>query len=178
MDPQIKQITVANTKRYLQHLQSLPLFLIIPVEFLLSLSLLFVPTVPTYTSTSLATKIFKKPRKGVEYHGFGRKTVGIRTRKKATACETLVALAKEMEEDFLLHVLDVYELATKDLGSGFDCGVQADSAEIVSFLLVCVKKQHIEDELCRLRCEFLKTLTTATNEEDDDFVGERHRILH
>ncbi|ULT80789.1 hypothetical protein L3Y34_010983 [Caenorhabditis briggsae] len=34
----------------------------------------------------------------------------------------------------------------------------------MSFLLACIEKQGIEDELFRLWCKFLKALTTATNE--------------
>ncbi|CAI2308084.1 unnamed protein product [Caenorhabditis sp. 36 PRJEB53466] len=107
---------------------------------------------------------------GVEYHGIGgEKTVGIRTsglEEKATACDMLVAFAKEMKEAFMPYVLDVYELAIKNLDFGLHDGVRTASAEIMPFLLVCVEKQGLEDKR-RLWCEFLKALTTSMEEEDD-----------
>ncbi|KAF1771391.1 hypothetical protein GCK72_003217 [Caenorhabditis remanei] len=107
---------------------------------------------------------------GVEYHGIGgEKTVGIRTsglEEKATACDMLVAFAKEMKEAFMPYVVDVYELAIKNLDFGLHDGVRTASAEIMPFLLVCVEKQGLADKR-RLWCEFLKALTTSMEEEDD-----------
>ncbi|CAL2030081.1 unnamed protein product [Caenorhabditis brenneri] len=107
---------------------------------------------------------------GVEYHGIGgEKTVGIRTsglEEKATACDMLVAFAKEMKEAFMPYVLDVYELAIKNLDFGLHDGVRTASAEIMPFLLVCVEKQGMADKR-RLWIEFLKALTTSMEEEDD-----------
>ncbi|ULU09556.1 hypothetical protein L5515_000248 [Caenorhabditis briggsae] len=112
----------------------------------------------------------QETEEGVEYHGIGgEKTVGIRTsglEEKATACDMLVAFAKEMKEAFMPYVLDVYELAIKNLDFGLHDGVRTASAEIMPFLLVCVEKQGMEDKR-RLWCEFLKALTTAMEEEDD-----------